>query len=130
MYTDGARSLGRMPFIHPLFQNAIFLLLPIVMVVAAAKRSQSVSLHGSSLPTQGLPSEFQSYQSHISRRALTNFPRCRIPNPPCFFDLIALTQFTLCLAPVIFSVPAHRNCLRFASISCKVSFGARSAVRK
>jgi hypothetical protein len=47
-----------------------------------------------------------------------------------FFYLIARVQFTLHLAPVILSVPAQRNFLRFALMSCKVIFGARSAVRK
>ena len=129
-YSVYCRSLGRMPCIQALFQKAIFFPFPILMVVAAANRCLSVSLQGNSLPTQGFPSGFQSRQSQRRRSALANLPRCRIPRPPFFFDRAALVQFTLHLAPVILSVPAQRNYLRFASISCKVAFGARRAVRK
>ena len=130
VYTDGARSLGRMPCIQALFQKAIFLPFPILIIVAAVNRCLSVSLQGSSLPTQGLPSGFQSRQSHKKWRALVNFPRCRMPKPPFSFDRAALVQFTLHLAPVILSMPAYRNCLRLVSTSCKVAFGARKAIRK
>ena len=103
---------------------------PIIIVVAAAKRSQSVSLQGISSPIQGLLSGFQARHNHRKRSAHANFFRCRTPKPPFFFDLAVLIQLTLHFPPVNLSVPAQRNCLCLLSISSNVAFGGFSADKK
>ena len=127
---DGATSLGLQPCIHALSQNCVFLPSPIIIVVAAAKRSRSVSLQGISSPIQGLLSGFQARHNHHKRSAHAKIFRCRTPKPPFFFDLAVLIQLTLHFPPVNISVPAQRNCLRLLSISSNVAFGGFSADKK
>ena len=127
---DGATSLGLRPCIHALSQNFVFLPSPIVIVVAAAKRSWSVSLQGISSPVQGLLSGFQTLHNHRRRSARANFFRCRTPKPPFFFDLAVLIQLTLHFPPVNLFMPAQRNYLRLLSNSSNVAFGGYSANKK
>ena len=127
---DGATSLGLRPCIHALSQNFVFLPSPIVIVVAAAKRSWSVSLQGISSPVQGLLFGFQALHNHRRRSARANFFRCRTPKPPFFFDLAVLIQLTLHFPPVNLFMPAQRNYLRLLSNSSNVAFGGYSANKK
>ena len=103
---------------------------PTIIEVATANNSLSLFVHGLSGPICNCCSSSHSFHNHQRRRALANFPKCRIPSPPESLGLVERGQFTLHLPPVNASDPARRNCFRLQSISFSVAFGARKEVRK
>jgi hypothetical protein len=89
----------------------------------------SLFLHGLSGPICDCCSSSHSFHNHRRRRALANFPKCRIPSPPESLGLVERGQFTLHLPPVNASDPTQRNCFRLQLISFSVAFGARKELR-
>jgi hypothetical protein len=76
----GVISSGRSPCTHGEFQKSAFIPFPKVMVVQLVKKSLSLSVHGTSMPTHDLSREAHSYRDQRNRRAVVNLFRSRTPD--------------------------------------------------
>lgn len=101
----GARYPGASPSNQPWCQKRALLPLPMVIVVEALKRRQSMSLHGTSVPNKGCGSSPHSCQSHRRHRALPNLSRSDTPMPHNTLGLQTVGQFTRQCPLLAFSSP-------------------------
>ena len=76
----GARNLGASSSSQLWCQKRALSPFPIVIVVEALKSSRSLSLHGSSVPTQGFESYTHSCHNQRSRKAVPNLSKSSTPN--------------------------------------------------
>lgn len=73
---------------------------------------------------------FHSYHSHLRRKALANFSRFRMPNPPEAVGTRVCVQLILHFPYVKVSPPVHRNFLRCLSRISSDPFDAFRPVRR
>jgi hypothetical protein len=107
----GARYLGASPSNQLWRQKRAVLPLPMVTMVEELKRRQSVSMHNTCVPTQGLGLSPHSCQSHRRCKALQNLSRSGTA-PPCpLAPWVCRPSASLSsnVPPLVFSSPFQRN---------------------